>query len=76
MTKTINADGTQEWYLNGKRHRKDGPARILTNGYRRWLINGKDISVQVETFLKETGIKIDDMNAQDEVCWYSFLGTL
>ena len=32
-------DGTQAWYLNGKRHREDGPAIIYPNGYKEWWLN-------------------------------------
>ena len=37
----IYSDGTQRWYLNGKRHREDGPAIIYPNGYKEWWLNGK-----------------------------------
>ena len=32
-------DGTQVWYLNGLRHRTDGPAAIYPNGYQAWYLN-------------------------------------
>ena len=28
------------WYLNGKRHREDGPAIEDTDGYKAWYLNG------------------------------------
>jgi len=32
----------RRWYLNGKRHREDGPAFEHVNGARReWYLNGK-----------------------------------
>jgi hypothetical protein len=34
----IEADGHKEWYINGKRHREDGPAFEYTNGYKEWYI--------------------------------------
>ena len=38
----INQFGAREWYLNGKRHREDGPAFEHVNGARReWYLNGK-----------------------------------
>jgi len=37
----IKWDGTQEWYLNGKLHRKDGPAVIWAKGAQEWFLNGK-----------------------------------
>jgi hypothetical protein len=35
------ANGTKEWYLNGKLHREGGPALEHTNGDNAWYINGK-----------------------------------
>ena len=35
------ANGTKEWYLNGKRHREDGPAIEGTDGTKYWYLNGK-----------------------------------
>lgn len=40
-TMTIFSDGTQEWYLNGKLHREDGPACIWPDGYQEWWLNGQ-----------------------------------
>ena len=37
----IRPDGTKAWYLNGKRHRKDGPAVEWANGDKAWYLNGK-----------------------------------
>ena len=37
----IDEEETQRWYLNGKRHRTDGPAVIYENGYQEWYLNGK-----------------------------------
>ena len=33
--------GTVEWYLNGERHREDGPAVEYSNGNKYWYLNGK-----------------------------------
>ena len=40
-TVTVYANGTKEWYLNGKLHREDGPAIEDANGYKEWWINGE-----------------------------------
>ena len=32
-------DGDRAWYLNGKKHRTDGPAIERKNGYRAWYLN-------------------------------------
>ena len=29
------------WYLNGRRHRTDGPAVVLASGSKGWYLNGK-----------------------------------
>ena len=33
--------GTTEWYLNGERHREDGPAVEHANGTKEWYLNGE-----------------------------------
>jgi hypothetical protein len=35
------ADGSREWYLNGERHREDGPAIEYLNGSKQWYLNSK-----------------------------------
>ena len=35
---------TKHWYLNGKRHREDGPACEYVSGRKEWHLNGKPIS--------------------------------
>jgi len=35
------SNGTKEWFLNGKRHREDGPAHIERDGTKYWFLNGK-----------------------------------
>jgi hypothetical protein len=35
------SDGTQEWWVNGKRHRSgDKPAVVLVNGTQQWWVDG------------------------------------
>ena len=36
----IDDDGAKHWYLNGLRHREDGPVIIGSEGYKAWYING------------------------------------
>ena len=36
-----HANGNKEWYLDGVRHREDGPAREYANGDKAWYLNGK-----------------------------------
>jgi hypothetical protein len=37
----IHNDGSKLWWLNGKRHRTDGPACEYAHGHKCWCINGK-----------------------------------
>jgi hypothetical protein len=34
------ADGTKEWYVDGKLHRIDGPAIEYANGSKQWYVDG------------------------------------
>lgn len=33
--------GSKEWYLNGKRHREDGPAIERPDRSKEWYLNGE-----------------------------------
>ena len=37
----IGQNGTKLWWLNGQRHREDGPAVEFPNGTKYWYLNGK-----------------------------------
>jgi len=37
----VDDNGDKEWFLNGSRHREDGPAWELPDGSKRWYLNGK-----------------------------------
>ena len=37
---TTASNGSKFWYLNGKRHRTDGPACEYANGNKEWYLNG------------------------------------
>lgn len=37
----VNPNGTKQWFLNGERHRKNGPAIEHANGTKQWWLNGK-----------------------------------
>jgi hypothetical protein len=37
----IGWDGSRYWWLNGKRHREDGPAVEMADGTRKWYLNDK-----------------------------------
>jgi len=40
-TVKVEANGNKYWYLNGKRHREDGPAVEWANGDKFWFLNGE-----------------------------------
>ena len=40
-TVRVYANGDKSWYLNGKRHREDGPAVEYASGDKFWYLNGK-----------------------------------
>ena len=37
-------NGTKYWYLNGKRHREDGPAIEYPNGTKYWYLNNEEVT--------------------------------
>jgi hypothetical protein len=49
----IDQSGNKYWYLDGKRHRVDGPAVIYSVGDKYWYLNGKNYSYE-EWFNKLT----------------------
>jgi len=36
----VYSNGAKHWYLNGWRHREDGPAVEYSNGSKAWYLNG------------------------------------
>ena len=40
-TVKVYDDGDKYWYLNGKRHRTDGPAIEYSDGGKYWYLDGK-----------------------------------
>jgi hypothetical protein len=41
------SNSRKSWWLNGKRHREDGPAIEHSNGYKVWYIN--DVRIPCKT---------------------------
>lgn len=35
----VTALGSKHWFINGLRHRLDGPAIEWSNGYKEWYVN-------------------------------------
>ena len=40
----IDYDGDKAWFLNGLKHREDGPAIEFANGTKIWYLNGNDLT--------------------------------
>jgi|JI10StandDraft_1071094.scaffolds.fasta_scaffold31956_8 hypothetical protein len=41
FTGVAHVNGEEHWFVNGVRHREDGPAIISSNGIKQWYKNGK-----------------------------------
>ena len=52
--------GTKIWYLNGERHREDGPAYEGIRNNKEWWLNGEQLDF--EWFLKNPN-RINEMQA-------------
>ena len=60
--KTIEyADGSREWYFNGKLHREGGPAIEYSNGSREWYSNDR--------LHRDDGPAIERSNGSKEWYW-------
>ena len=40
----VYANGDKYWYLNGKRHREDGPAVEFADGSKWWYLNDEGLT--------------------------------
>ena len=43
-TVKVDDKGTKYWYLNGKKHREDGPDIEFSCGTKKWYLNGKQVT--------------------------------
>ena len=43
-TVRVYDNGDKVWYLNGKRHREDGPAFEGADGSKAWWLNGERLT--------------------------------
>jgi len=39
-------NGDKRWYLNGERHREDGPAVELVDGSKEWYLDDKRVRME------------------------------
>jgi len=61
----IDEYGSKRWYLNGKRHRIDGPAVEYTNGYKAWYFNDKKHRIDGPAIERSDGTKIWFLNNKE-----------
>ena len=40
----VSEYGNKSWYLNGERHREDGPAFESADGDKYWYLNGEEVT--------------------------------
>ena len=59
-TVKVWTNGTKRWYLNGRRHREDGPAIEWADGTKSWWLKGKRH--------REDGPAVE--YADGTKCWY------
>ena len=55
-TRTVDAEGTQRWYVNDQLHRLDGPAYISADGDQEWWVNGQNITSQVNSWMQTQAV--------------------
>lgn len=52
---TVCGHGQKTWYLNGERHRANGPAVIKYGNYKAWYLNGKRHNIGSPAVLYNNG---------------------
>jgi hypothetical protein len=77
-------NGVKRWYLNGERHREDGPAVEDADGYKEWWLNGEFLFgllpesqsfILLEEFVDEEGKKqIKVLTQNGTKIWKNFPG--
>jgi len=60
----VDEDGGKHWYLNGKRHREDGPAVEYANGDKYWWLNDKLHRIDGPAFEWANGYKAWYLNGK------------
>jgi hypothetical protein len=51
-TVKVYNNNTKFWYLNGERHREDGPAMEFEDGTKFWYLNGEQLTKYGEQLTK------------------------
>ena len=52
-----DADGDKHWYMNGERHREDGPAIEYADGDKYWYLN-------------DNKVKMEDVLTKEQQFWW------
>ncbi len=60
----IDEYGTKRWYLNGERHRTDGPAIEYPNGTKYWYLNDKQHRTDGPAVVRSNGSKAWYLNGE------------
>jgi len=61
----VYGNGDKYWYLNGKRHREDGPAIEFTDSdFKAWYLNG--VAHTEESFNEEVSLAVEMTIAEIE----------
>lgn len=72
-------DGSIQWFLNGKRHRIDGPAVEHSDGEKAWYSNGEVHRIDGPAVERADGTKeywIYDRYIEDETAFHLFINVL
>ncbi len=65
----VNEDFLTEWRKHGMLHRTDGPALLYSTGEEFWYINDKNITDEVNRWIKEN-------NLPNWTVWYNSIKIL
>lgn len=68
----IHEDGTTSWWRNSQIHRTHGPAVIHPDGKHVWVIHGKNVTPEVNTWMTAKNITwpwADDVQMEFTLTW-------
>lgn len=64
----VSDNGSKLWFLNGKRHREDGPAIEWFDGTQEWYLNG--VKLTEEEFNARNKVKEVTINELEKLLGY------
>jgi hypothetical protein len=65
-------DGEKEYWVNGKRHRDDGPSSIDINGNTEWFFEGNNLNAIKERFYRHLKFNLDLAASNFDVVFEKF----